>query len=55
MSGSEKNEDGTAVKVEADKMVVTAKQDAEVHYTCTSQESRDGGIKGSTHPGSPER
>lgn len=45
---SEKNEDGTPVKFEADKMVVTTKQDAEVHYTFTSQESRDVWIKGYT-------
>ena len=45
---SEKNSDGTPVKFEADKMVVTTKQDAEVHYTFTSQESRDVWIKGYT-------
>lgn len=45
---SEKNKDGTPVKFEADKMVVTTKQDAEVHYTFTSQESRDVWIKGYT-------
>ena len=45
---SEKNEDGTPVPFEADKMVVTTKQDAEVHYTFTSQESRDVWIKGYT-------
>ena len=45
---SEKNKDGTSVKFEADKMVVTTKQDAEVHYTFTSQESRDVWIKGYT-------
>ena len=45
---SEKNEDGTPVKFEADQMVVTTKQDAEVHYTFTSQESRDVWIKGYT-------
>lgn len=45
---SEKNPDGTPVKFEADKMVVTTKQDAEVHYTFTSQESRDVWIKGYT-------
>ena len=45
---SEKNEDGTPVQFEADKMVVTTKQDAEVHYTFTSQESRDVWIKGYT-------
>ena len=45
---SEKNEDGTPVKFEAKQMVVTTKQDAEVHYTFTSQESRDVWIKGYT-------
>ena len=45
---SEKNKDGTPVQFEADKMVVTTKQDAEVHYTFTSQESRDVWIKGYT-------
>lgn len=45
---SEKNKDGTPVKFEADRMVVTTKQDAEVHYTFTSQESRDVWIKGYT-------
>lgn len=45
---SEKNSDGTPVKFEADRMVVTTKQDAEVHYTFTSQESRDVWIKGYT-------
>ncbi len=45
---SEKNEDGTPVQFEADQMVVTTKQDAEVHYTFTSQESRDVWIKGYT-------
>ena len=45
---SEKNPDGTPVQFEADKMVVTTKQDAEVHYTFTSQESRDVWIKGYT-------
>lgn len=45
---TEKNSDGTPVKFEADKMVVTTKQDAEVHYTFTSQESRDVWIKGYT-------
>lgn len=45
---SEKNSDGTPVQFEADKMVVTTKQDAEVHYTFTSQESRDVWIKGYT-------
>lgn len=45
---SEKNSDGTPVPFEADQMVVTTKQDAEVHYTFTSQESRDVWIKGYT-------
>lgn len=45
---SEKNPDGTPVQFEAKQMVVTAKQDAEVHYTFTSQESRDVWIKGYT-------
>jgi hypothetical protein len=45
---TEKNSDGTPVQFEADKMVVTTKQDAEVHYTFTSQESRDVWIKGYT-------
>lgn len=45
---SEKNPDGTPVQFEADRMVVTTKQDAEVHYTFTSQESRDVWIKGYT-------
>lgn len=45
---SEKDKDGTPVKFEADRMVVTTKQDAEVHYTFTSQESRDVWIKGYT-------
>lgn len=45
---TEKDKDGTPVKFEADKMVVTTKQDAEVHYTFTSQESRDVWIKGYT-------
>lgn len=45
---SEKNKDGTPVQFEAEKMVVTTKQDAEVHYTFTSQESRDVWIKGYT-------
>lgn len=45
---SEKNKDGNPVPFEADKMVVTTKQDAEVHYTFTSQESRDVWIKGYT-------
>lgn len=45
---TEKDEDGTPVQFEADQMVVTTKQDAEVHYTFTSQESRDVWIKGYT-------
>lgn len=45
---SEKNKDGSPVQFEADQMVVTTKQDAEVHYTFTSQESRDVWIKGYT-------
>ena len=45
---TEKNKDGTPVPFEADQMVVTTKQDAEVHYTFTSQESRDVWIKGYT-------
>ena len=45
---TEKDEEGDPVKFEADKMVVTTKQDAEVHYTFTSQESRDVWIKGYT-------
>lgn len=45
---SEKNKDGTPVKFEPEEMVVTTKQDAEVHYTFTSQESRDVWIKGYT-------
>lgn len=45
---TEKNKDGTPVQFEAEKMVVTTKQDAEVHYTFTSQESRDVWIKGYT-------
>ena len=45
---TEKDEDGDPVKFEADQMVVTTKQDAEVHYTFTSQESRDVWIKGYT-------
>lgn len=45
---TEKDEDGDPVQFEADKMVVTTKQDAEVHYTFTSQESRDVWIKGYT-------
>lgn len=45
---SEKNKEGNPVPFEADQMVVTTKQDAEVHYTFTSQESRDVWIKGYT-------
>lgn len=45
---TEKDKDGDPVKFEADRMVVTTKQDAEVHYTFTSQESRDVWIKGYT-------
>lgn len=45
---TEKNKDGDPVQFEADQMVVTTKQDAEVHYTFTSQESRDVWIKGYT-------
>ena len=45
---SEKDEKGNPVPFEADQMVVTTKQDAEVHYTFTSQESRDVWIKGYT-------
>ena len=45
---SEKNSDGTPVQFEPEEMVVTTKQDAEVHYTFTSQESRDVWIKGYT-------
>ena len=45
---SEKDQNGNPVNFEAEKMVVTTKQDAEVHYTFTSQESRDVWIKGYT-------
>lgn len=45
---TEKDKEGDPVPFEADKMVVTTKQDAEVHYTFTSQESRDVWIKGYT-------
>lgn len=45
---TEKNPNGDPVPFEADQMVVTTKQDAEVHYTFTSQESRDVWIKGYT-------
>lgn len=45
---TEKDKDGDPVQFEAEKMVVTTKQDAKVHYTFTSQESRDVWIKGYT-------
>lgn len=45
---TEKDKDGDPVQFEADQMVVTTKQDAEAHYTFTSQESRDVWIKGYT-------
>ena len=45
---TEKTKEGDPVEFEADRMVVTTKQDAEVHYTFTSQESRDVWIKGYT-------
>jgi len=45
---TEKDKEGDPVQFEADQMVVTTKQDAEVHYTFTSQESRDVWIKGYT-------
>lgn len=45
---TEKDEEGNPVPFEAERMVVTTKQDAEVHYTFTSQESRDVWIKGYT-------
>ena len=45
---TEKTKDGDPVPFEAEQMVVTTKQDAEVHYTFTSQESRDVWIKGYT-------
>lgn len=45
---SEKDKEGNPVKFEPEEMVVTTKQDAEVHYTFTSQESRDVWIKGYT-------
>lgn len=45
---TEKTKDGDPVPFEAEKMVVTTKKDAEVHYTFTSQESRDVWIKGYT-------
>lgn len=45
---TEKNKEGNPVPFEAEEMVVTTKQDAEVHYTFTSQESRDVWIKGYT-------
>ena len=45
---SEKDKDGNPVPFEVKQMVVTTKQDTEVHYTFTSQESRDVWIKGYT-------
>lgn len=55
---TEKDKEGNPVPFEAEKMVVTTKQDAEVHYTFTSQESRDVWIKGYTQtvvpPATPE-
>ena len=45
---TEKTKDGDPVQFEADQMIGTTKQDAEVHYTFTSQESRDVWIKGYT-------
>ena len=45
---TEKTKEGNPVPFEAEQMVVTTKQDAEVHYTFTSQESRDVWIKGYT-------
>lgn len=45
---SEKDKEGNPVPFEAKQMTVTTKQDAEVHYTFTSQESRDVWIKGYT-------
>lgn len=45
---TEKDKEGNPVPFEAERMVVTTKQDAEVHYTFTSQESRDVWIKGYT-------
>lgn len=45
---SEKDKEGNPVPFEAEEMVVTTKQDAEVHNTFTSQESRDVWIKGYT-------
>lgn len=45
---TEKDEKGNPVPFKAEEMVVTTKQDAEVHYTFTSQESRDVWIKGYT-------
>lgn len=45
---TEKDKEGNPVPFEAKQMVVTTKQDAEVHYTFTSQESRDVWIKGYT-------
>ena len=55
---TEKDKEGNPVPFKADQMVVTTKQDAEVHYTFTSQESRDVWIKGYTQtvvpPATPE-
>ena len=45
---TEKDRNGNPVEFKADQMTVTTKQDAEVHYTFTSQESRDVWIKGYT-------
>ena len=45
---TEKDKEGNPVPFKAEEMVVTTKQDAEVHYTFTSQESRDVWIKGYT-------
>ena len=45
---TEKDKEGNPVPFEPEQMVVTTKQDAEVHYTFTSQESRDVWIKGYT-------
>lgn len=47
---TEKDEEGDPVKFEADKMVVTTKQDAEVHYTFTSQESGMCGSRATPRP-----
>lgn len=46
---TEKDKDGSPVQFEADQMVVTTKQDAEVHYTFTSQES-PGCVDQGLHP-----